>query len=600
MVDVLRYREVRQRFSVRDDDGADADLHPDRHTVTGVVEFVPRLPRGDVLAYPEEFIKPLPITGRIVDGELFANWVESDQEAPRPLYLPVTVDDRADQKWSWIMRVTYMYVDGIQTEVKMGDRDFQVEDGDGPLWLSEVSGTYVKGTITTRGAAGPGLHSITAQNGNLVFSWDYGHEDTVIPVPDAVPGPPGDTGDVGPPPYLATGVTTVTDDPAEAALVIRGATPNYRVDAVIPRGPRGDRGDGVAPVTIASTPEYTSASAHTWEESLSLYNGDSEAMRVIRSMVRRGLRGERVRMVCAGPSTVAGTGGAQPMVAVSSWPAQLIDLLGARPGRVMASQYDNRWTLGTGIAGRTATNTLGASSSATFTASYTGLEAATGYTLYAYRQTETQLTITVDGGTPQSVYLPGTSGFKPLRIDGLADTPHTITIQGPASVFLDSIEADSEGLTVHNAGRPSSSAADWVSANTTSTWSQVFPTTFAAEERNSEQVPPDLALIQPLLNGSAASDIRQVVANVRQLEIPAVLVTCGGVGSMTGGSAVPAQIAALYAAADEFDLPLIDLTDTMGWYASANAKGLMADTVHPNRRGYSVQAWRIYKALIGA
>lgn len=322
MADVMQYREVRQRFSVRDDDGPDSDLLPDRHTVTGTVEFTPKLPKGDVIAYPEEFVKPMPITGRIIAGELFANWAESDQEEPRPLHLPVTVDDEADQTWSWIMRVSSLLIDGQEASIKMGDREFQVEAGDGPLWLSTV---------------------------------------------------------------------------AAAA-----------------------KGSG------------------------------------------------------------------------------------------------------------------------------------------------------------------------------------TITISGPDGVFIDSIEEDATGLTVHNAGRPSSSAADWVSGNTSSTWSHVFPTTFASEANNENQPKPDLALVQPLLNGSQPADIRQVVANVQALNIPTVLVTCGGVGGMTGGSTVPTQIAALYDAADEFDLPLIDLTDTMGWYATANPKGLMADTVHPNRRGYSVQAWRIYRALIGA
>ena len=647
MPDVFQYRECRATITARIPDTPDADAHPDRVLVQGRGTAHPQFQGGSVV-FPEigEYAIPQPIPVVIVDGELLVEVLAGDESVEtQPLFLPVTVDERANQNWSWRLVFDFLTLGEYGEEVKHPPLSFPVEAGDEPLEISTVATPVIKSQgFVTRGAPGPGLQEITAEDGEIVFQWDNGRSISVQ-VPDAVPGPPGDTGpppylatgettvtddpdeaaltisgatpnyrvdavlprgprglpgDTGPAPYLATGTTTVTDDPGEAALTIRGATPNYLVDVVLPRGPRGEKGEGAVPVTVAATPEYTTASAHTWEPTLSLYNGDSEAMRVVRQLIRRGLQGERVRMVCAGPSTVAGTGGAEPMVAVSSWPAQLGDLLGVSPGRVMASQYDNRWTLGTGIAGRTATNTLGAQSSGDFTATYTSREPATGYTLYAYRQSTTDLTITVDGGSPQAISLPGLSSFKALRIDGLADTTHTITISGPDGVFIDSIEADTDGLTIHNAGRPSSSASDWVSGDTSSTWSQVFPTTFVSEAGNADQPKPDLALVQPLLNGSQPADIRQVVANVQALNIPTVLVTCGGVGGLTGGSTVPTQIAALYDAADEFDLPLIDLTDTMGWYASASAKGLMDDTVHPNRRGYSVQAWRIYRALIGA
>ena len=639
-MDAFIYRECRATITARIPDTPDADAHPDRVLVQGRGTAHPQFQGGSVV-FTEigEYAIPQPIPVVIQDGELLVEVLAGDETVEtQPLFLPVTVDERANQNWSWRLVFDFLTLGEYGGEVKHPPLSFPVEAGDEPLEISTVATPTIKSKgFVTRGAPGPGLQEITAQDGEIVFQWDNGRS-TSVQVPDAVPGPPGDT---GPPPYLATGETTVTDDPDEASLTIRGATPNYRVDAVLPRGPRGlpgdtgpspylnigtvtegpasasisgatpnyslnltiprgEKGEGAVPVTVATTPEYTTASAHTWEPTLSLYNGDSEAMRVVRQLIRRGLQGERVRMVCAGPSTVAGTGGSQPMVAVSSFPAQLIDLLGARPGRVMASTYDNRWEFSGSISLRPGTHTLGMSSSDSFTATYTSWEAATGYTLYAYRQSATDLTVTVDGGSPQTISLPGLSGFKALRIDGLADTAHTITISGPDAVFLDSIEADTDGLTIYNAGRPSSSAADWVSGNTSSTWSHVFPTTFASEANNENQPKPDLALVQPLLNGSQPADIRQVVANVQALNIPTVLVTCGGVGGMTGGSTVPTQIAALYDAADEFDLPLIDLTDTMGWYAPASAKGLMNDTVHPNRRGYSVQAWRIYRALIGA
>ena len=194
MADVMQYREVRQRFSVRDDDGPDSDLFPDRYTVTGVVEFTPKLPKGDVLAYPEEFVKPMPITGRIVAGELFANWVVSDQEEPRPLYLPVTVDDEADQTWSWVMRVSSLLIDGQEASIEMGDREFQVEAGDGPLWLSTVAAASKgSGAITLRGPRGYGITDITAESGVVTVEWEGG-SDVNIPIPTAALATPTSDG----------------------------------------------------------------------------------------------------------------------------------------------------------------------------------------------------------------------------------------------------------------------------------------------------------------------------------------------------------------------------------------------------------------------
>ena len=399
-------------------------------------------------------------------------------------------------------------------------------------------------------------------------------------------GPPGPPGDAGPPPYLATGETTVTDDPDEASLTIRGATPNYRVDAVLPRGPRGlpgdtgpspylnigtvtegeasasisgatpnyslnltiprgEKGDGAVPVTVATTPEYTTASAHTWEPSLSLYNGESEMMRQVRSLVRRGLQGERLRMVCTGPSTVAGTGGEEPMVAVSSFPGQLTELLGASPGRVSATDFDNRWSY-TGAIALRGLHALNMQSTGDFTATYTSREASTGFTLYAYRQSVTDLSISVDGGAPQPVQLVGGSSWKALRIDGLSNQTHQISISGPSGIFIDSIEADSSGLTIHNAGRPSSAASDWIPSGGVSSWSHLFSTAFASEAAASELPRPEVALVQPMLNGSTPADIRTLVQSIVNLGYVApVLVTSGGAGSMTGGSTHPAQLAAV-------------------------------------------------------
>lgn len=642
-MDPFKYREIRALLTARVPDSTDADANPDRVLLNGYGTARPYF-RGGSIVFTEigEFAIPRDIPVRIVDGHLMTEVLVGEETILQPLFLPVTVDERANPKgWSWRLTFEQLHIGESGEEVEHPTLSFPVEDGEEPLELSTVATAVVQtGAFVTRGAPGPGLQDISAANGEVVFAWDNGQK-TTIAVPDAAPGPPGDA---GPPPFLATGVVTVTEDPAEAALTISGSTPNYRVDAVLPRGPRGlqgnpgaagppphlgigtvtegaasatisgstpnytldlsiprgEKGEGIGPMTSASTPEYTTASAHTWEAPLGLYNGESESMREARALVRKALNGERVRMVCAGPSTVAGTGGEQPLVAVSSFPAQLTELLGARPGRVVASQYDSRWSFSGGMTGRTSLWALGASSSDDFTATYTSREPATGYTLYAHKQASTTLEISVDGDSPVTADLPGLSGYKAIRIEGLSNQTHTVTITGPDGVFIDSIEADSSGLTIHNYGRPSSSAEHWRRTDTTSSWSQLFASAFGQLEVNSALPTPDLIMMQPLLNSSTPQQIARAVDDAVALNVPVILVTCGGVGGMISGSTVPGQLSALYESADAHDLPLIDLTHSMGWFADANPKGLMADTVHPNRRGYSVQAWRIYRALVGA
>lgn len=249
MADVMQYREVRQRFSVRDDDGPDSDLLPDRYTVTGVVEFTPRLPKGDVIAYPEEFVKPMPITGRIVAGELFANWVESDQEEPRPLFLPVTVDDEADQTWSWIMRVSSLSIDGQEADIKMGDREFQVEAGNGPLWLSTVAAVSKGGgTITTRGPRGYAVASVTAGDGQIAFVWEDGTEHSV-PMPETAQG---------------VGVEDATQ-PYAGGVAFRLTDGTTTSPVSLPPGPPGRDGSNVLPTSEAIAQEVADPESRSRE-----------------------------------------------------------------------------------------------------------------------------------------------------------------------------------------------------------------------------------------------------------------------------------------------------------------------------------------------
>ena len=187
----LQYREVTGFFTARIPDSGDADLNPDTVPLTGNVTFHPEYRKP--LVFPGEHIVLEPINAIIIDGQLMVEVIQNEDVVLQALHLPVTMDERANQTWSWTMRFHGMTLGQYGETVELPGVRFVIEEGGGPLDLSEVTGTWSGGTLITRGAPGPGLQDITAADGEIVFSWDNGRT-TAIGVPDAVPGPPGEDG----------------------------------------------------------------------------------------------------------------------------------------------------------------------------------------------------------------------------------------------------------------------------------------------------------------------------------------------------------------------------------------------------------------------
>lgn len=200
-MDPFIYRECRATITARIPDTPDADAHPDRVLVQGRGTAHPQFQGGSVV-FTEigEYAIPQPIPVVIVDGELLVEVLAGDETVTtQPLYLPVTVDERANQNWSWRLTFDFLTLGEYGEEVKHPPLSFPVEAGDGPLEISTVASPVIKSQgFVTRGAPGPGLQEITAENGELVFQWDNG-KTTSIDVPDAVPGPRGAPGPEGPP-----------------------------------------------------------------------------------------------------------------------------------------------------------------------------------------------------------------------------------------------------------------------------------------------------------------------------------------------------------------------------------------------------------------
>ena len=191
-MDAFIYRECRATITARIPDTPDADAHPDRVLVQGRGTAHPQFQGGSVV-FTEigEYAIPQPIPVVIVDGELLVEVLAGDESVEtQPLFLPVTVDERANQNWSWRLVFDFLTLGEYGEEVKHPPLSFPVEAGDEPLEISTVATPTIKTKgFVTRGERGFSVTSITAGGGELVFEWEDGKTDT-IPMPDSVPGPP--------------------------------------------------------------------------------------------------------------------------------------------------------------------------------------------------------------------------------------------------------------------------------------------------------------------------------------------------------------------------------------------------------------------------
>lgn len=159
MPEVLKMREVTGLWSARVPDGPDSDQYPDTILLEGHVTFEPeyRVP----LVYPGEHIVIEPMHAVIHEGVLYGETVVGDDVVRGSLFLPVTVDEDANQTWSWVAKFQGMRLGEYGEEVTLPNVRFQVPAGDDALDLSEVIPVSQSGnTITLRG---PGLSEEDAQ-----------------------------------------------------------------------------------------------------------------------------------------------------------------------------------------------------------------------------------------------------------------------------------------------------------------------------------------------------------------------------------------------------------------------------------------------------
>lgn len=140
MPEFMRHRKIEANFAVLRPDTNDADEIMDSHHVQGYGECRPSLPPRRPLGYaePNTYVSvPGPVPFRVSNGVLVVEVTGDDEEdvIVQPLYLPVTVDSRADRSWAWQM-VFHELTQGLTGEpLGIDTLTFEVPDGDGPLQL---------------------------------------------------------------------------------------------------------------------------------------------------------------------------------------------------------------------------------------------------------------------------------------------------------------------------------------------------------------------------------------------------------------------------------------------------------------------------------
>lgn len=358
--------------------------------------------------------------------------------------------------------------------------------------------------------------------------------------------------------------------------------------------------DGVPLLGAQSAPGWAGARQPTYRQDLALYNGESPRHADLLNVVQRGLRREAtVHLVCAGDSKTAGSGvqAEASTTDVSSYPARLASLLGARPGVVYAwsdsAVTDSRWAF-TGMthtgASHSMQSTAGTAGTATFTSS-----PATGVAVFVSAPTTGDVTVTVDG-VAQTVAVTAADTWQRHEVTGLTNQPHTVSVTRPDNAQFRVLAVQhlyaTPGLTISNAGYGGSAASQWRAGRTgwTTYWKEAYAlpgvTVDGTLSNHGTNLPTDTAGLSGWYD--------DLIAYGK----PVLAIAPGGL--TTGGDLDTARTA-VWDNATRLDLPLVDFRAVVGTQDQAATRGLMNDQLHENSRGYMLEAIALSRALtVGA
>lgn len=346
-----------------------------------------------------------------------------------------------------------------------------------------------------------------------------------------------------------------------------------------------------------SSPSYAGPLTKPYDAATGIYNWRVDNMRRTHAGLIRALNGGKMNIVSIGDSHTIGHVGGGAIDESVSYPRKIATTLGARlslpvgsgivPVLNGASSASSRWS----STGSWVTFAGVISLNPGSTCTYSSIQTGTQVDIY-YLSANSAFTYQIDGGGAVGVTPPGGYGVTKLSITGLANTTHTVKINGSASVatYVCAVRVGpATGIEVHGIGYGGSVAspagaygASWTDGNSTG----------IGTTRNliitASGMTPDLVTITLGANDMAGSQtVENAIAGLRIIRNWYPNSDCLLVASTniigTSDTRFDSYMEAQYALAGELDIPLMDLRARMGTGSEAQAYGLWgADNAHAN------------------
>lgn len=214
-----------------------------------------------------------------------------------------------------------------------------------------------------------------------------------------------------------------------------------------------------------------------------------------------------------------------------------------------------------------------------------------------YLSTGGAFTYSIDGGSAVTV-TPTGSARATVTVSGLASSTHTVRVTAttgtPALLLGVEVLASETGLHFTVAG---------VSGSTTAHWSGI--STDAGDNLPTARIrQPHLTILAMGGNdantgvptGTVKANLRAIINWGQAWGSGHMLVVMPHANSITL-DAWRLYVRALYEVADEYGIPLVDMTYRWGSLDAAAAAGLMNDYIHPNAAGHADYARAVARAL---
>ncbi|HEY5695594.1 MAG TPA: GDSL-type esterase/lipase family protein [Candidatus Saccharimonadales bacterium] len=309
-----------------------------------------------------------------------------------------------------------------------------------------------------------------------------------------------------------------------------------------------------------------------------------------------------LKIAAVGDSTTAGY---RALAATQSWPVLLRTALaaagyptmgtgpvvgnpGGAPGGFLDGRYtfSGTWTTQAGNA-NFLLQTIVNGATATFASDVAGT-----IVEIKYLNNGGTFSYAIDGGAAVPVTPSGAGSIGTVTVTGLANTTHSvvITATSTSAFYLPwvDVRGATSGVLVANFGVNSSMTAHWTN------------NTFYYPGPMSQSWGPNVTFIDLGINDLAGAVTTATYKANLQTLITAYA-ALGDVflviGNPTQSGDRSAYNAACYQLADSNDIPLIDLMERLGTWASMNVQGLAADASHPNAAGYVEKFAGIFAAL---